>query len=89
LLGLLALSPLAIFVLVKFRARARRRRDEESRRLAEAERLRAEELASRAITESDIDNMTGQQLELYLERVFQYLVSRFSTPEKAETKGRT
>ena len=87
MIGLLALSPLGIFVWVKLRARARRRRDEESRRLAEAERLRAEERASRAITESDIDNMTGKQLELYLERVFQYLGFQVQHTGKSGDQG--
>ncbi len=65
-MGVLAFSPLIVFIWLKFRARARRKRERELRRIAE-------ERAARAITESDIDTMTGEQLEVYLMGVFRYL----------------
>jgi HJR/Mrr/RecB family endonuclease len=76
-LGLVALA-LAIGVIwFKLRRRAERKRENELLielfRTAGRERRVAEEKAARAISESEIDEMTGQQLELHLVRVFQYL----------------
>jgi HJR/Mrr/RecB family endonuclease len=72
-LAALALSPLLAFAWFKLRKRAQRKREEELRRIAEVDRRMAEDRAARAVAESDIDAMTGAQLELYLKRVFEYL----------------
>ena len=66
LIGLVALSSVLGWGSLRLYKRARRRRKER-------DLLIAQECAARAITESDIDCMTGEQLERYLVRLFRYL----------------
>jgi restriction system protein len=72
-LGCLILSPFVVFVSLQIRAHVRRKRESELRYITETQRRMAEERAAVAITEASIDVMSGEQLELYLERVFSYL----------------